>query len=313
MALNLPDVPAGILTPAVKVAIIAREDAIVARVNSGAMDPIEWLPVDASGNGRRLTLYALKQPLSFDGVFVGMSAYCLQQCADRLGAMLHTPKTLDLSYLARGVTITPQTMWDANRMMTNEWFMRHSDRIHAAISQAGGNGIVFSTGKPWVLINGLEAAMGRACNYGWHLPPGVGLGGNWLGAPAYQSVTLPNVRVLQQPGTTHEFRYQADYSETGYLLRGDCELDGNRTTVRAVASDSSTASLVCHEGILRVFRQPGVPGFGGGGSNLVEPHSGNQEELSTDSSKDLKTAAIVGAVIAVASGVAWGLRKSRRR
>lgn len=272
--LNLPDVPAGVLTPAVQAAIIAREAAIVARVNAGTCDPIVWLPFTSTYAGRTATFYAMQTPLRIDGVIVGMSAYGLQQCCDLTGGVMHTPRSLDLTVAARGTIIDPQTMWDANRMLTNAWFVKHTLAIDAAIAAAGGaRGLVQTVGKPFGLGKIIfTTRAGHAQNYGWHLRPGST--NPWRGVAAYASVSLPGILVLQQPGTEHDVRFQTDYASTGEWLRGDCSVDGQPMLTRDVMTSAELAGLISHEGALPGSRQPGVPQVGrssGGGGNPIAP------------------------------------------
>lgn len=319
MTLRIPDVPAGRLTQAGLDALVARETAIVARVNAGTNDPFEWLPVETQIPGHVATFYVLAQPLRIDNTVVGIGAYGLQQCADLLGAMLHTPKTLDLTYAARGTTIDPQTDFDPMRMLTNAWFERQTVKQDAAIAAAGGaRGIVQTCGKPFTLGRILweSRAIGKGQNYGWHLPPGQGRGGNWKGAPCWPSVTLPGIYVLQQPGTEHGLR-QGDYASTLELVRGDMLVDGRTMPTGAVAMHPELAFLISHEGALPGSRQPGVPQLGGrGGSPIVPPlpptPDRNPATGATSSSSSAAGVAVgVGVALLAAVGVTLAVKTAK--
>ncbi len=318
--MNLPDVPAGVLTPAVKAAIEARESAILVRVQNGTADPIAWSAITSTIAGHAATFYVMSDALKIDGVRPGMSARGAQLVADNLGAMLLTPKLLDLAYAQRAVTIPPELMYDDNRMMTNAWFVRQSAAVDAAIAAAGySSGIVQTVGKPWMISNALEAHAGHGENYGWHTPPGTGA--TYKGAPTYASVTLPGVRVLQQPGWTHDFAFQADYAETCVLLRADCVVDGVARKTGDVLQDATLCALGSHEGPLRIIRQPGVTPLSRGGArssfvppNVLPPPSSPPVQATTT------RAATVGwwivgtlAAAAAAGGVVLGVRAVRAR
>ena len=67
--------------------------------------------------GSRLKLAVMADALKLGGVRVGAGAGLAQQIADVLGAMLLTPKVLDLMYAARAVTVAPMLQFDAQQML----------------------------------------------------------------------------------------------------------------------------------------------------------------------------------------------------
>ena len=232
----------------------ARDALILKHVIAG--DAVySWVPLVVSP---RLTIHVMSDALKLGGVRVGAGAGLAQQVADVLGAMLLTPKVLELMFNARAITIPPETQYDATQMLLTHWFVKESQRIDAAIADAGGlpaGGIAQTVGKPWMISNLLLAHPGKSVNYGWNLP--LGTANPWLGVPLYPSVTNTSL-VIQQPSYFHVLN-EADYAETILLMHQECLLDGTWTKLATVLADPALAPLVSHEGVLRVFRQPGVP------------------------------------------------------
>jgi peptidoglycan hydrolase-like protein with peptidoglycan-binding domain len=97
-----------------------------------------------------------------------------------------------------------------------------------------------------VLTNKLLLQPSRAANYGWHV------------ASSSYPATVPGLFVLQPLGLAHN-RFHVDYSQTVRLVRATCRVDGVERALVDVLSDPALAPLICHEGVLQVFRQPGVP------------------------------------------------------
>lgn len=245
--LDLPDAPGP-----------TRDALVLQHVLHGDAE-YSWVPLQVNS---RLTIYVMPDALKLGGVRIGAGAKLAQQVADAIGGMLLTPKTLDLMYAARAVTVPPELQYSATEMLTTHWFVKESARIDAALVAAGyQSGIVQTVGKPWVISNLLNTHPGKAINYGWHVPPGSvsGTPPTWQGTPAYLSPTLPGIYVLQQPGYAHGLD-EADYAETILLMHQDCTLDGASTKVSQVLSDPALASMLSQEGVITVpsMRQPGV-------------------------------------------------------
>jgi len=260
--LDLPDAPGP-----------ARDNLVLQHVLSGDAET-HWSPLVVSP---RLQLLVMSDALKLGGVRIGAGAKLAQQCADALGAMLVTPRVLDLMYAARAVTLPPELQYDATQMATTHWMVKYSARVDAALAAAGGapeGGIVQTVGKPFVLSNLLLAHPGKSVNYSWYCPPGSVSGGKWQAqnVPAYPSVSLPDVYVLQQPSWGHN-AYQSDYASVMVFMHQKCVLDGKQVPTSQVLQDPALASLVSQEGVLRVLRQPGVgvvaPSAASGGGGLA--------------------------------------------
>lgn len=236
----------------------ARDAAIMAHVVNGTIDPIVYAPITANIPGHTATFFVFADAMKIGGVRFGAGAGLAQQIADAVGCSLITPRLLDMAYEQRGVTVFPQPMYNATKMMTSEWFIAHSKKIDEVLAKTNFEPgmIVQTTGKPWVLDNRLLDHPGRAINYSWYVPPGTP--DPWNGVHTLPSVSLPNVRVIQDPGWAHGLD-QADYSETVTLVRQDCIVDGVIRKLSEVLTSPTLAPLASHQGPLKLLRQPGVP------------------------------------------------------
>lgn len=237
----------------------ARDAQVLAHLNAGTLDPVSWVPVTSSAGDHTGQFLVTADAVKIGGVRFGAGAQLAQQLADGLGALLLTPKLLDLMY-AQAATVLPPFPDYSPLMMNSSWFIKHSGRIDAAMKTAGyKGGIVQTLGKPWMISNQLATHAGKAENYGWALPPGTK--SPWNGVAIYPAVTS-KAMVIQQPGWAHGLD-QADYSETVQLLNRWCVVDGQKRDVADILLDPMLSALVSHEGALTksVLRQPGVPQY----------------------------------------------------
>jgi hypothetical protein len=238
----------------------ARDAQVLAHLNAGDLDPVAWVPLKSEIAGHTGQFLVMADALKLGGVRFGAGAMLAQQLADGMGAMLLTPKLLDMMYEQAAVQIPPFPDFNATMMENSSWFVKHSGRIDAAIKAAGyTTGIVQTIGKPWMISNALLSHPGKAENYGWHLPPGTK--SPWKGIAIYPSVTT-KAMVIQQPGWAHGLD-QADYSETVQLVNRWCVVDGVKRDLADVLMDPALSFLASHEGPLNkgVLRQPGVPQY----------------------------------------------------
>lgn len=238
----------------------ARDNQVLAHLNAGTLDPVSWVPVTSEIPGHTGQFLVTADALKLGGVRFGAGAQLAQQLADGLGALLLTPKLLDLMYAQASTPITPFPDYNATMMENSSWFVKHSARIDAALAAAGySGGIVQTVGKPWMISNQLLSHSGKSENYGWHLPPGTK--SPWNGVAIYPAVTTKAL-VIQQPGWAHGLD-QADYSETCQFVNRWCVVDGAKRDIADVLMDPILSALVSHEGPLQAaaLRQPGVPQY----------------------------------------------------
>ena len=219
---------------------------------------IVWTPITTSGNGRSVTFLFSAKPLRVGGVFVNVSATIQQQCADALGALLPTPKMMDLAWLARGATIPPVVMPIAS---TSAAMLTASARLDAAMGSSDG---ALVCQKTWCIANSLAAKPGTALNYGFFCIPTSGTAWNGIATEACVSFPLQpqKGRVIQGQGWAHNAQH-LDYSQVCPLVHRDCQVDGQAADLKDVLTDPALAPLVSHEGVLTLpgLRQPGVPLF----------------------------------------------------
>ena len=225
-------------------------EAVLKRINDGDFD-VSWSPIQSRSGDNTATFYVMSDALKIDGVRISVSAYLQQTIADMLGAMLLTPKIADLAWLQRDVTLKPTPRPITSKL---EGMIANSQAIDAQIP-ATASGILQTVGKHWVLSNELLNHGGRAINYGWHFDNSFG-GQRW--APCFSDPQNPHCRVIQDPGWAHDPRH-IDYSQTCVLVKRECLVNGHKRDLVDILKDPALAPLASHEGVLRVFRQPGVP------------------------------------------------------
>jgi hypothetical protein len=243
-----------------------RDAAILQRVQAGTYDPILWGTVTSDSNGHHGEFQVFADALKLDGVRIGAGAMLAQQVADSLGCLLLTPRLLDMMYTQASVIIPPFPLGTTN-MMTTQRFIDHSNLIDAALVKAGydGQGIVQTVGKPWMLDNHLldAAHVGHSENYGWHVNSSMWKPSDpnhWNGIHLLPCVDIPqtDAKCIQPPSWAHGLD-QADYSEVILLVARECVIDGQPMDLKQVLQDPVLAGLASHQGVMKVFRQPGVP------------------------------------------------------
>jgi hypothetical protein len=213
-----------------------------------------------------------------------------QQCADLIGAVLPTPKLLDLRFAAASCHVDPQPKhYPGGRGMSSDAAVRaHSQRVSTE-AEKRGEGIVSNVGKHWVLHDRALAA--RAVLYGWHVRDN---GPTWRGIKLYPSVAVPGVSVIQPVSTAHGYGHH-DYSMTLLCVAGECVVDGERRETAEVYTDPALAGLVTASGRpLRAARLPGVP------VEVPPAHpsqEGSMREESADEATGIDTPANVGLAV----------------
>jgi hypothetical protein len=229
-----------------------RETLILKHAAQGDLEVV-WTPLTVGG---RIELLVTSDAVKLGGVRINVSATCQQRLADLFGALLLTPKVVDLIYAARAITIDPLTMPITSSTAA---MVKESQRQDAAISTAGGvetGGIVGTLAKHWCIDNSLLQHAGMAENYGWMKPAGTK--SPWAGIAIYPSVTL-TAMVIQQPSWAHDPSH-SDYSQQCCLMHRACKVDGVDADLAAVLQDATLGPMLSHNGPLQAaaLRQPGV-------------------------------------------------------
>jgi hypothetical protein len=227
-------------------------------VTSGNYE-LEWYPLTIEGNGHTIEVLFSARPLRVEGVFVNVSATLQQQIADALGAMLPTPKLMDLAWLSRPATIQPYTMPIA---ATSAAMLTASSAVDTRIASAGSPAGILPLQKTWCIGNSLSQHPGKAMNYGFFCIPTQGTSYNGIGTEACVSFPLEpqKGRVIQGQGWAHDPSH-LDYSQWCPLVHRSCRVDSTDSDLATVLQDASLAPLLSHEGPLKVLRQPGVALF----------------------------------------------------
>lgn len=228
--------------------------SLLAAVTSANYE-LSWVPLEVGP----LKLLVTARPLRVEGVFVNVSATLQQQIADALGAMLPTPKLMDLMWLARAATIAPFTMPIA---ATSAAMLSASEGVDGRITTAGDPSGILVLQKTWCIGNSLAAHPGRAMNYGFFcIPNQANNAYSGINTEACVSISNPQQgRVIQGQGWAHDSSH-LDYSQWCPLVHRSCMVNDSPSDLVNVLQDATLASLISHEGPLTVLRQPGVPMF----------------------------------------------------
>ena len=234
-----------------------REDYIFNQVLNGLFDA-RWIDVTKESAGRKLRLRVMEDALQVDGVRVNVTAVLAQKLADAFDASLPTPMVADMMFAAaeRRAVPCPVSISSSTASM-----IKHSQSVDKQLTGQPKTGLVATCGKHWVLDKQLETKPSKACNYGWHFKGSSFQG--IKGFPPASQDTGPNVRVIQPNATAHDALH-VDYSQVCQLVSQTCFVDDVEMRFSDLVKDPSLASLVSHQGPLKIDRQPGT-----------KPHTGN--------------------------------------
>lgn len=242
-----------------------RSEKILDAVATGNYE-LEWCDLELSdGTGGTLKLKVSCDALKVDGVRVNVDAKTQQAIADRIGAVLLTPKLADAIWQKTAprnrLDPKPQPISSSTAAM-----IAHSQRVDAEVLRRGSSGgPLADPGKDWVVVKSLFSESARAArkaaNYGWHVPDDP-----YQGLNPERAVT-PGLFVVQGVGTAHDSSH-ADYSQVARFahrsaMYGELPVD----LIDVYTGNAPGTSLVSHEGPLPDWRQPtpGIPP----GQNLV--------------------------------------------
>lgn len=183
----------------------ARDAWILAQIDAGDFEvPLQAIEVQAGGHVG--VVHVFSDALKVGGVRINVSADLQQQIADRLGAILLTPRLADLVWQNRVVDLDPKPMTITSSTAA---MIEQSNKIENAIPDSDKGQPVNTVGKHWVLVKSIFSdsarAKRKAANYGWHFE-----GSNFQGIKGEPTVSLPGVRVIQGVGTVHDFGH-TDY------------------------------------------------------------------------------------------------------
>jgi len=219
-----------------------RDQAVIDAINNGLLI-CDWCDITSKIDGHTATFSVL-----CDAAYIilddgsrfrpQVSAQLNQKCADILSVSMITAKIHDLSY-AQSTQIECSVLTAGPQMSTTTYSKKWNTIVEN--KRNGCETLIRDTGKIWCLDNALAWSKG-AVNFGFysHSAPSTSPGGFKL----YQSI-----------GTMHN-NLHCDYSQTLFLMKNDCIVDGQNTNIKNVLSDPSLASLGNYNGVLKYFRQP---------------------------------------------------------
>jgi hypothetical protein len=219
-----------------------RDQAIIDAVNNNLLT-FDWVDITSTIENHTATFTVLS-----DAAWVTLddcsrfrpmvSATLTQKIADILSVSMVTAKIHDLSY-SQSIQLECSVLPAGPLMET----ISYSKRWNLAVENKrnGCATLVRDTGKIWCLDNALAHSRG-AINFGFysHAAPSTSPGGFKL----YQGI-----------GTMHDQHHQ-DYSQTLFLMKKECVVDGQPSDIQTTLSDPELATLGNYGGILKYFTQP---------------------------------------------------------
>lgn len=226
--------------------LLRRRERILDAVASGRAEH-EWCPLQlADSSGNVLHLRVSCDALKIDGVRVNVDATVQQQVADRLGALLLTPKLVDEIY-RRSAKLPPSPQPITASV---EGMIAHSGRVDqlARDRQARTPPALANVGKDWVITKRLftpeNVSARKAANYGW------------LGTEVSKFPSVTGLPIIQNIGLVHS-RDHSDYSQQARFVHRKAIWNEQPVDLADVYIGRAPGTgLVSHEGALPGARMP---------------------------------------------------------
>ncbi|MFA5758411.1 MAG: hypothetical protein WC942_03415 [Clostridia bacterium] len=257
-----------------------REDKIIEAVRNGTAQ-YNFADLIWKEGENEIKLRVFEDALKIDGVRINVTAKTQQQIADLLNCILPTAKIYDIVW-----HLCPQKLQPHPRQIstTTKAMIEHSQAIDKTLKTIPNqSGIKSTIGKTWIIDNSLVTKPGKACNYGWHILNKLFSG--IKGSPCASLIKNPNTNVpwhmIQSRGWAHDINH-VDYSQICFLVDKKCWINNKPYDIIDVLQDTTLSSLINHNGVLSVFRQPGVPELDPLVSKTIIPPSIVEEELITE-------------------------------
>jgi hypothetical protein len=236
-----------------------RESYILQCVKDGNYQ-IEWVPIVSVVGQHKAKFWVSSDALKIDGIRVNVSAHLEQQIADIVGASLLTAKLADLIFDQAQIRITPITrsITASTKIMVEQ--SQAIDNLLSKQSNYTGHELVSTVGKHWCIDQILSQKPNRAVNYGWHFTGNDfhGIKGEVCASLTKDPITGMYYRVIQGRGTAHDMHH-VDYSQNCVLVLNACVVNDNEEKLQNILKSKELAELASHQGVMSVFRQPGVP------------------------------------------------------
>lgn len=241
--------------------IAERDKYILQQIEMGNFEHL-WHPITSTYNGHTATFFVSSDALKIENTRINCSAYLQQQIADRLGAMLLTAKLADLLHaqaeivvepVTRPITSSTQGMIDQSTAIDNQ-----IAKLYPGVDVS--EMLISCVCKHWLIDTMLKSNSNMACNYGFFTNTNP-----WKGIPTYPCASqIKNPKtgmfyyVINSRMLAHNYLH-VDYSQDCVLVMIYCEVDGVATTLHDVLMNPDLAPLASHNGVIKIFRQPGVP------------------------------------------------------
>ncbi len=169
-----------------------------------------------------------------------VTAQVTQQCADLLQASMLTAKLMDARHLQAELKFDATLLPAGAQMLKTSYAKKYNDLLEQKRNKR--DGIFTDCGKAWILDNTLAQSAG-AVNYGF-----------------YSSTVLyhnsQGLKLWQNIGTRHNAMHQ-DYSQVLFLMKNECEVNGEKMAVNDVMMDPELCHIVTYNGApLKYTRQP---------------------------------------------------------
>ncbi len=197
---------------------------------------IDFYSPTRSGLQKKVTIWATWDYLSIgsdiNSVRMALSPITAQLVADHVGALLPTPKLVDILYQHAQTQLPPRPITPSAWMVRPIEFLRHDATIDEQLSSPTNSTLslrlIAGHKKDIVLSNVLEEKPHRLAIYGWHTVEGKPI----------------------QPLSTYHGDWYADYSHGTRLIAKKMLIDGNVHEMETVLKDEELAPLLSDEGPL---------------------------------------------------------------
>lgn len=234
-------------------------DAYILQAAQDGLLKVNWTPIISTIVNHTATFYVCE-----DAAYIELddgsrfrpqcSAYLNQKLADVFNASMITAKLMDLRHQQAVVKINAQTLPSGSQMVLMSYSKKWNEFVEK--QRAGRETLLSDCGKCWCLDNLLSIAP-LGVNYGFYSSAAPYT--NPQGIKMWQ--TLGTKHGLVQPGTHLGAGFtcqngHTDESQTVFLIKSNCEIDGQSSTIADIATDPVLSYLLNYSGILKFIRQP---------------------------------------------------------
>lgn len=165
-----------------------------------------------------------------------VTAKLAQQIADNLDLSLPTSKVMDLRHL-NSIKLNATLLQAGPQMSSTSYSKAFNQKLEA--KRNNQEGIISDCGKAWLIDNRLASSKG-AINHGFYdkSAPYTSPGG---------------LKLWQNTGGQHNNQH-SDYSQVCILMKKECLVDGQPSTIAELAKHPTLSKLLNYDGILKFLR-----------------------------------------------------------